>query len=118
MEFEIILQKRHTVVNDEKVHPPRETIEISGELGAVKTYLKLVAGADFKWGAVQRIDNLVTGDVERWMIQQNMTTGELYMSVFSFFDVDPMINVNAYMETWEPTQGMKTLNNLLGGGKF
>ena len=92
--------------------------EMDGDLDKVKTYLKLLETDKFKFGAIERLDEMEPGDVSRWMIRRNHTTGELYMSVFSFHDVDPMINVNTYMSIYEDSAGRKKIDSLLGGGKF
>lgn len=110
-----------TIVHGKGEDATKQIVEIDGDLDAVKTYLKLVISIkEFNWGAVERADesNLVAGDVNRWLIRKNWTIDTLELSVFSFHDVDPLINVNAYIGSFEPKPGMKAVNKLLGGGKF
>ena len=98
-------------------------VEMEGELAAVKTYLKLSIGNDFHWASVVRIDDeLGAGDVNRWVVQSNRTTGDLRLLAFSFFEVDPVINTNGYNFKMaiqlEECSGAEALNKVLGGGKF
>jgi len=91
--------------------------EIEGDLDAAKTYIKLAAGDDYAWGAIQRIDDgLVPGDVERWLVQKNRTTKQLLVSPFSFFELGPEININAMRAAFEQYPQMQEMNKLLGGG--
>ena len=74
---------------------------------------------NFNWGAVERKGELEDGDVNRWLVQRNRTTGELMMTVFSFFGVDPEINLNALRAAWNPERHeTEALSKRLGGGKF
>ena len=98
-----------------------DVIPIEGDLDTVKTYLKLgVDEKTFNWGSIERKDELVPGDVNRWLVQRNYRDGSgLYMSVFSFFDVDPEININAAVQAHNPDRTSSgALNKLMGGGKF
>jgi len=91
--------------------------DVEGDLDAAKSYIKLAAGDDYAWGAIQRIDDdLVPGDVERWIVQKNRTTKQLLVSPFSFFEVDPEININAMRAAFEQYPQMQEMNKLLGGG--
>jgi len=94
------------------------SIDIEGDLDAVKTYLKLVVSDNFNWGAVERKGELETGDIERWFVKRNTTTGELHLRVFSFFNVDPEINVNAMHHAMDSELNHPALDKALGGGKF
>jgi hypothetical protein len=117
MKFEIIMSYYATEeTKAAKVADPRKTFEMEGDLDAVKTYLKLAASKDFNWGAITRTDELEPGDVNRWMIKKNRTTGDLWMEVFSFFAVDPLININAMRAIFDPDRNMTPLNKALGGG--
>lgn len=97
---------------------PHTIFEMEGELDAVKTYLKLAIGDNFNWGVVTILDEVVTGEVDRWMIRKNRTTKELTLHAFSFFDVDPEININALHAIWDPGRNSEPMNKALGGGKF
>ena len=111
MKFEVSIQHSGQAGSD--------TVEIEGDLSAVKTYLKLVVKDNFNWAAVLPLGKLKMGDVDRWMVRQNRTTGELNMSVFSFFNVEPMININTMRQAYDPEQTSSgAVNKLLGGGKF
>jgi len=120
MKFKITISNEGTLDADGvKKYPPRIIMDFDGELDAVKTYLKLSVDVDkFKWGAVERTDEVEAGDVNRWIIHKNHTTGQLEMNVFSFHDVDASININAYMESYKPGRDMQAVNEMLGGGKF
>ncbi len=93
---------------------PSKTFEMEGDLAAIKTYIKLVNSDNFNWGAIQRLDNLQPGDVDRWLIQKNRATGELLMSAFSFFAVDTEINVNAMRAAVGIDHKNTALNKALG----
>jgi hypothetical protein len=111
MEFEIKIQHLGQTGTD--------SVDIDGDLDAVKTYLKLVVSDNFNWGAVERKDELQAGDVNRWLIRKDRGTDELTMTVFSFFGVDPEINVNALLAAGDPERiNTDTLSQYLGGGKF
>jgi len=92
MKFEIKLS--YGIPKDSTSEDYSSTFEMEGDLETVKTYLKLSIRKNFKWGAIQRLDKLVPGDVDRWMIHQNQTTDELSLVIFSFFNVDPIMNIN------------------------
>ena len=117
-----------TVLRD---NPERNIIEMDGELDAVKTYLKLrIKAENFKWGVVERTDDMLPGDVSRWAIKRTSTYNRdsdsydfgLTLNVFSLNEVDPIINVNAMMAAFTDRQStyetFKPINKLLGGGKF
>ena len=96
-----------------------QIVEFEGELEAVKTYCKLKAGPDFNWAAVTRLGELKTGDVDRWFIRRNFTSGDLEMSVFSFYNVAAHININAMKMSFEGDRTSSgAINKLLGGGKL
>ncbi len=92
--------------------------ELEGDLDMVKTFVKLQVGNKFTWGAVQQIDELEQGCVERWFMRKNVTTSELELHAFSFYQVDPIININAMQSAFEYHPGMNEISKLLGGGKF
>lgn len=91
---------------------------VEGDLDTVKTYIKLTAGDNFKWGAVIRLNELSPGDVSRWLIQKNRTTGDISLNAFSFFSVDPEININAMISSFnhKDDSNIKELHKVLGGG--
>lgn len=96
-----------------------DSINIEGDLDAVKTYLKLVVSDNFNWGAVERKGELEPGDVHRWLVEKNHTTGDMTLTVFSFYKVDPEININAAFAAVNPESNKtEALSKVLGGGKF
>lgn len=97
---------------------PYDIIEMEGDLDSVKTYLKLAAGDNFNWGAVSVMDKVTTGEVDRWMVQKDRTTGQLALHAFSFYDVEHEININALHAIFDPDINSQPMNKLLGGGNF
>lgn len=96
----------------------RTIFEMEGDLDSVKTYIKLAAGKNFKWGSVTILDKVATGEVNRWMVQKNRATGQMALHTLSFHDVDHEININALYAIYDDDVDSQPMNKELGGGKF
>jgi len=95
----------------------RTEFNMEGTTAEVKTFIKLKATNDFDFAAVENLDPMVEGDVERWLIQRNRF-GELDMKVFSFYETDPNVNINAAWCAKDMRAETGAVDKLLGGGKF
>ena len=100
--------------------------EMEGTLDSAKTYIKLINDKEFRFAAIEKLDNLAPGDVNRWIVNKNRTTGEVFLKPFSFFDQfnDPadnaLLNLNAMSNAINPESRVKIslLDAMLGGGEF